>query len=180
MRVLASTLLALFLGLQQPALAEPQMLESHIKVQVTGMVRRPGLYRLVQGARQADAIQEAGGLRAGADVQYLSLAAGMEDGETLDVPQKGSAPSVENKRMASSPLRRSRAGHSGSSGQARIALNDATAEQLDSLPGVGPALANDILAYRRSHGRFRSLDELREIGGIGERRFARLKPLLKL
>lgn len=180
MRVVFSALLVLFLGLLQPALAEPQMLESHIQVQVTGMVRRPGLYRLLQGARQADAIQVAGGLKPGADVENLSLAAGLQDGETLEVSKQGTAVSAAANPMSPAPRRRPQGTLALSGGPARLDLNHATADQLDTLPGVGPTLANDILSYRRAHGRFSSLDELREIAGIGERRFARLKPFLKI
>lgn len=160
---LVFTLLTLLLP--TPARAQLIMVEGTIRVQVEGLVRRPGVYRLFQGSRTAEALQAAGGPRPGASLEGLNLAATLMDGERVVVTARGASPARVDAR---------------STPRAPLSLNRASAEELDRLPGIGPSLAADIVAYRRTHGRIQSLDELREIAGIGERRLARLRPLLQL
>ncbi len=160
------------------ATAQVQIQESWVRVHVTGRVKQPGVYTLPRGARGVDAIQAAGGITPGAVLEELNLASVLEDGARLDVPSTA-APA---KPMAVAPPPRRRAARSASrpASKAVIALNQASLEQLDSLPGIGRSLAEEILRYRQQKGAFRSLDELKEVPGIGERRFERLAPLLKL
>ncbi|MGD6745549.1 helix-hairpin-helix domain-containing protein [Streptomyces sp. BH106] len=136
-----------------------------IVVDVSGKVRRPGIQRLPAGARVADALRAAGGLRPGTDTEGLNRARLLVDGEQVVVgapaPAAAAAPS-------GAP-----AGASAPAGP--IGLNTATLEQLDTLPGVGPVLAQHIVDYRTEHGGFRSVDELREVNGIGDRRFEDLQ-----
>ncbi|MNY29382.1 ComE operon protein 1 [compost metagenome] len=158
------------------------LLEGSLHVQVKGLVKRPGVYQLRLGARGADAIQAAGGLLPGAELSGLNLAAALKDGDSLLVPKQGaSLPPGDSPpaRKASRARRGQEAAQAGSSSQV-VALNAATLAQLDALPGIGPAIAGDILAYRSKHGGFRSLDELREVPGIGERKLSRLRPFLRL
>ncbi|QLH21731.1 ComEA family DNA-binding protein [Streptomyces sp. Rer75] len=149
-----------------------------VVVDVTGKVRRPGLRQLPSGARVADAIKAAGGARPGADTSGLNRARPLVDGEQIVVgaPAKqapaGAAPTGPAPAPGSGPA-------PGAPSGGTISLNSATAEQLDTLPGVGPVLARHILDYRTQHGGFRSLDELREVNGIGDRRFADLRPLVQ-
>ncbi|MEB8336745.1 ComEA family DNA-binding protein, partial [Streptomyces endophyticus] len=135
-----------------------------VVVDVSGKVRRPGIQRLPAGARVADALRAAGGLRPGADTVGLNRARLLVDGEQVLVgapPAAAAAPS---------------GGPAGASAPAGpIGLNTATLEQLDTLPGVGPVLAQHIVDYRTEHGGFRSVDELREVNGIGDRRFEDLQ-----
>lgn len=173
------TLWLLLMSLALPAWGQTVVLEGTIRVHVQGLVKRPGLYRLVPGARRADAIQAAGGVLPGAQLEGLSLASALSDGDSVVVPKLGAAapgvsPSPPRGRR---PARNQRAPLSAS---APVNLNTATVAQLDALPGIGPSIANDIIGYRSQHGRFRSLDELREVAGIGEARLRRLKPLLRL
>jgi len=133
-------------------------------VDVAGAVRRPGLYRLAQGSRIADAVVRAGGATPGAVLDGVNLAAPLADGEQVVVPAKGAA-------AAAAP-----AGSSPSSGP--VSLSTATAEQLDSLPGVGPVTAQKILDYRTKHGAFHSVDELDAVPGIGPARLDQLRDLV--
>jgi competence protein ComEA len=132
-------------------------------VDVAGAVQRPGLVRLAKGARVADAIARAGGLTRHAERSGVNFAALVADGEQVLVPERGSA--------ASSP---------GAAGAATgpVSLSSASAEQLDTLPGIGPVTAEKIVAYRRQHGAFSSVDGLDAIPGIGPARIAELQGLV--
>jgi len=139
-------------------------------VHVAGAVRSPGVYRLRDGERVQDAVRRAGGPRAGADLNALNLAAKVADGQQVVVPRRGAA--------GAAPV--ATAGEPGAPPQAPVSLNTATAEQLDTLDGVGPATASKILEYRRQHGGFRSIDDLGEIPGIGPKRLAALRGKVQL
>ena len=143
---------------------------STLVVHVAGAVRRPGLVQLRAGARVSDAVAAAGGPARNAELASVNLARPVVDGEQLVVLARGQGPAV-----AAPPA----AGGSAASG-APIDLNSATLEQLDTLPGVGPVLAQRILDWRSEHGRFGSTDELREVSGIGEATFADIKSLVRV
>lgn len=160
----------------------PQVMEQRVKVHVAGYVRRPGLYALPIGSRVADALQAAGGLTKDAAIGDMALADTLEDGQTVRVPDNSKPQGVAGSIRAGlgglrQSLRRPRATESISR---RINLNRASAGDLDRLPGIGPGLAARILAYRAKTGGFQSVEELREVGGIGEKRLARLAPLLEI
>ena len=136
-----------------------------VVVDVVGQVRRPGLVRLPAGSRVDDAVQAAGGAVPGTDLSGVNLARVLVDGEQIAV---GITPRVPPP------------GTSGTSGAGAglINLNTATAGQLDSLPGIGPVLAQRVLDWRTEHGRFVSVDQLRQVSGIGEAKFADLRALV--
>ncbi|WP_399431831.1 helix-hairpin-helix domain-containing protein [Streptomyces sp. WAC05374] len=142
-----------------------------VVVDVSGKVRRPGVLRLPAGSRVADALRAAGGVRPGTDVTGLNRARVLMDGEHIVV---GAAPA---------PVGGVAPGANAPGGTAQapgpVSLSTATVEQLDTLPGVGPVLAQHIVDYRTRHGGFRSVDELREVQGIGERRFSDLQSLVR-
>jgi len=129
-----------------------------IVVAVTGRVHRPGLVELPPGSRVADAIEAAGGVLPDTDLSTLNVARKVIDGELISVGVAGSG------------------GVSTPGGTALIDLNTATVAELDALPGVGPVLAQRIVAYREQHGGFRSVDELKDVTGIGEATFVELEP----
>lgn len=181
-KLLTGTFLLLTLGLCSPLYGQSLVIESFIRVQVKGLVRHPGLYRLYQGARGADAIQAAGGILPGAELEGLNLASALQDGDSLIVPRHEAAVSLPTPSIGIARRRKARRGAPGKlpTGHVAFSLNAARAEQLDELPGIGPSLARDIVLYRTQHGTFHSLDELREVPGIGEHRLQRLKPFLRL
>ena len=136
-----------------------------VYVHVAGRVARPGLYRLPPGSRIATAIDRAGGPARGAELSAVNLAMRVQDGQQVLVPRRGSTPAAG-----------AAGGHA--EGGAPLSLGTATVEQLDQLDGIGPTLAKRIVEYREQHGGFRSLDELKQVEGIGDKRFAALKDSL--
>ncbi|WP_345647664.1 ComEA family DNA-binding protein, partial [Streptomyces tremellae] len=145
-----------------------------VVVDLAGAVRHPGVLRLPAGSRVEDALRAAGGPKKGTDLTGLNRARVLTDGEQVVVgAPRGTAPAQAAAGGPGAP------GVPGVPGGPPISLNTATADQLDSLPGVGPVLAQHILDYRTQNGGFRSVDELREVGGIGERRFADLEKLVR-
>ena len=145
-----------------------------IYVHVAGAVRRPGLLRLAEGARVAVAVDRAGGPLRQADLAGVNLAAKLEDGQQVIVPRRGATPGA-----AGSPGAAAGTPPPGSAGAPKLSLGAVTVEQLDELDGIGPTLAQRIVEYRTEHGGFRSLGELREVEGIGEKRFASLSEALQ-
>lgn len=137
-------------------------------VHVVGEVRRPGLYRLKEGARIADAVRRAGGAQRGADLAALNLAAPLVDGVQVLVPPRVAA--------GTTPPTSSQSGAEASSGP--ISLSSATIDQLDELPGVGPITAQKIVDYRAEHGPFASVDDLDSVPGIGPTRIEQLRDLV--
>jgi competence protein ComEA len=149
-----------------------------IWVDVAGAVRRPGLYALPAGARIAAALERAGGVRARADRSAVNLAAKLADGQQVFVPLRGRHGAAAASAGAASAAAGSAAGGAaapGASGGARISLSNATQAELEQLDGIGPALAQRIIQYRQQHGGFRSIGELQEVSGIGEKRLQALK-----
>jgi competence protein ComEA len=142
-------------------------------VHVVGAVRRPGVYRLRAGQRVQDAIRRAGGARPGADLQAINLAAKVADAQQVVVPRRGRGAAAGGPVTAAGGG--TGAGTPGGPPAAPVNLNTATAEQLDTLDGVGPATAQKILEYRQQHGGFRSVDDLAQISGIGPKRLEALR-----
>jgi competence protein ComEA len=147
-----------------------------IYVHVVGAVRRPGLMRLPTGSRVADALQRAGGPGPRAELATLNLAARLVDGQQIVVPAAGSAASA----AAGAPAAGAPGADAPSGGAATgVHLSTATVEQLDGVDGIGPTLAQRIIEYRDAHGGFRSLAELAQVEGIGEKRLATLREALQ-
>jgi len=134
-------------------------------VHVVGAVREPGVYRVDDGTRVEDAIERAGGATARADLSAINLAAKVADGQQVVVPRRG----------ATSAGAAPGAGAAGAPASGPVNLNSATAEQLDTLDGVGPSTATKILEYRTAHGGFSSIEDLAQIPGIGPKRLESLR-----
>jgi competence protein ComEA len=144
-----------------------------VVVHVAGAVRRPGIYRLTSSARVDDAVRLAGGATRRADLAGLNLAAKVEDGRQVLVPVRApltataTAPAVGGSTAASAAPQ-------------PVNLNTATLEQLDVLPGIGPAMAQRILDHREANGGFGSVEELADVPGIGDVRMASLRDQVRV
>ena len=138
-------------------------------VDVAGEVRRPGLVRVRKGARAGEAVQLAGGVTRHADPAGVNLAAPLADGQQVVVPRRGAA------AAGAVPSDPAAGAAPGAAPAASISLGSATVAQLDTLDGIGPTLAGRIVQYRTEHGGFQSIDELKQVDGIGEKRFESLK-----
>lgn len=130
-------------------------------VHVAGAVASPGLYRVPEGSRVDDAVTAAGGPAQDADLDEINLAAKLRDGDKVVVPRAGEGGTEE-----------------GGGTTDRVNLNAASAADLQELPGIGPALAERIVAHRTEHGPFRTVEDLKKVAGIGPKTFERLKDLV--
>ncbi|MEW6726805.1 MAG: ComEA family DNA-binding protein [Bacillota bacterium] len=136
-----------------------------ILVHVTGAVQQPGVYEFEQGARVNDAVLKAKP-QAAADIDALNLAALLEDGQKILVPEVRPDPPASGVPGGTGPQ------------SALVNINTADAAVLDGLPGIGPTLAQRIIQYRQEHGVFLSVDDLQNVPGIGESKMAELRPLI--
>lgn len=161
---------ALLPGTDQSAVVAPQespgppSVTAGILVHVLGAVTRPGLYELSEGDRVVDAIALAGGLSDGADPAGVNLARLVSDGEQLIVPLEGAAPAPGQ------PV----------AGDGRVNINTADATALDTLPRVGPAMAERIIAWREANGGFSSIEDLLDVSGIGDATLDGMRDLVTL
>jgi len=154
-------------GQPGPAASEATPLEitqprdtGSLVVHVAGAVRRPGVYRVARGARVQAAVKEAGGPGENANVAAVNLAAQLQDGQQVVVPERISTASP---------------GAAPSGGTGPISLSSATVQQLDELDGVGPTLAARIVEWRQANGGFAAVEQLLEVPGIGEGRLAAIR-----
>ena len=161
-------------GAAAPAATAPRGVElaaappeaERVVVDVTGEVRRPGVYRLRAGARVQEALRRAGGVTGAGDLSAINRAAKLADGQQIRVPGRAATPAgaVAGADTAAAP--------------GQVSLNAATPEQLDALDGVGPATARKIIAWRTANGGFSSVDDLAQVPGIGPKRLEALRPQL--
>ncbi len=159
--------------------AEPSATPSPYLIDVAGAVAQPGVYQLPPDSRVADALTAAGGLSAEANADLVNLAQPLQDGKQVMVPALGEpATTAETVTFADSSRSPAVEVDLGDGAGELVNLNSAEVEQLDSLPGIGPATAEKIIAYREQNGPFTSVEQLLDVSGIGEATFAELEPLV--
>ncbi len=157
---------------QTPAAPDATVPATEVYVHVFGAVASPGLYRLADGSRVVDAVAAAGGLIEGADEGAINLARPLADGEQLRVPLVGETPPAPVAAPGAGP-----GAPSGADG-GKVDLNTADLAALDTLPRIGPALAQRIIDWRDENGRFTSVDDLLAVPGIGDKMLASLRDLV--
>lgn len=158
-------------GAVRSAAVSPADHGGEVVVAVAGKIRHPGLVRLPAGSRVDDAVRAAGGVSPGASVGLVNLARKLIDGEQVLIGVEAPPGAVPGTGPSAA---------TGASGAAPIDLNAAVAGDLDHLPGIGPVLAERIVSWRTEHGRFASVDQLRQVSGIGESKFQQLKARVRV
>lgn len=173
-----------------------------VVVHVAGAVNRPGVYHLPLEARADDALRASGGAKPTANLDAINLAAHLTDGQQLYIPTRkeqpeGGAPTEtpvkplpRGPKSPAAPGTTVKAGSAGKSGgksaklsapgQGTVNLNTAGAEELQRLPGVGPAMSARILEYRKENGSFQRVEQLMDISGIGEKKYEKMRPFVRL
>jgi competence protein ComEA len=162
----------------KPIALEPSPTKAPIEVHVIGGVVRPGVYELPEGSRVKDAIEAAGGLLADADPGSMNLAAKVEDGQQLEIPGGESASSggtVGNTGPFQVVPTAASAAASPTPRTDLLDINTATAEELDSLPGIGPTTAQNIINYRNTNGPFAQIEDIMNVPGLGLATFDQIK-----
>jgi competence protein ComEA len=144
-------------------------------VYVCGAVRTPGVVRVPAGARVADALDLAGGPTSRAELAAVNLAAKVVDGQQVLVPEKGQAAVAPATASAAGAGSSTGAGLAAAPAGGLVDINTATLEQLDALQGVGPSTAQKIIDYRTANGPFSSIDDIKNVSGIGDAKFAAMK-----
>lgn len=152
-----------------------EKVKSKVTVDVKGAVVNPGVYTLKAGARVTDVIQEAGGMTEDADAKSVNLAASLSDEEVIYVANKDENVSVLDQTGTGQV---SDKGGQAVSKDGKINLNTATSEELQTISGIGAKRAEDIIAYRESHGGFQSIDDLKNVSGIGEKTLDKIRESL--
>ena len=175
------------LGDAKPALVAPA--NALAVVHIAGAVKNPGVYKFPMTARVDDAIKKAGGAKAAADLDAINLAERVEDGKQIFVPIKGAVTVGKelggkgSNSAAGTPKKSAestKAGKFTQPGKESLNINTANAELLQNLPGVGPAMADRIVSHRKENGPFSDPEQLMDVSGIGEKKFARMKPFVRV
>lgn len=151
----------------------PQAVPQSIVVDVKGAVKKPGVYEMKAGDRVHQAIREAGGVLDGAEQNQLNLAQLLQDGMVIFVPEKGEEMAPSGAASAGQSTNAGSTGQNDSS--TMVNINTATAEELQTLPGIGPSKAETIIAYREENGGFQTIEDMMNVSGIGEKSFEKLK-----
>jgi len=155
-----------------PILILPTPTSPLIAVHISGQVYSPGVYYLAPGSRVQDALLVAGGCTEQADADQINLAARLNDGQKLYIPAKGEVLNVNNPIQTPLPT------NSSWELPAVIDLNLASQQELESLPGIGPTKAREIIAYRQKNGRFVTIEEIQNVPGIGAALFNKIQPYI--
>lgn len=163
-------------GTEVPAVGEAEG-STEVVVHVSGAVASPGLVRLPAGSRVDDALRATGGATDEADLAALNLARPLADGEQVHVPRPGEEPPAVDAPATAGDGAGGAGGGSDAAAAGPIDLNTASVEQLDELPGVGPAIAQRIVDHREANGPFTSVDGLLEVSGIGPATLEKIRPL---
>lgn len=166
----AGILLAAGKPRSSPVMLLPTPAQTNLTIDVTGEVAKPGVYQLPPNSHVLDAIQAAGGLLVDADVNTLNMAAKLSDGQKIIVRAQGQPPLPMDETERSIPIEVN----------GLIDINTATTEQLETLPGIGPTKASDIITYRQKNGAFDRIEDIQNVSGIGPATFEAIRNLISV
>ena len=180
--------------------------ENKIIIHITGAIKKEGIYELKENSRIADAIQAAEGLTENANIQDINLAYVLEDGEKIHIPTKEETKQRNNetteknadktttyvtKNTGGTEKSASNAGNTNNSGNTKnnnsttnknekININTATQAELETLPGIGPSTALKIINYRKENGKYKTIEDIKKVSGIGDSKYNKIKELIKI
>lgn len=149
---------------------EKQIVEKEITIYISGEVKNPGVVTLKNDKRLSDAVKLVGGVTNDADLNNINLALKLEDEMHYIIPKKGEIISNSSNNVS--------LGNNSSNENGKININTATIEQLDQIPGIGEATANKILNYREEVGSFKSIEEIKNVSGIGDKKYENMKEFI--
>ena len=155
-------------------------IESNITIYITGAVVNEGVYKINKDSRIEDAIKEAGGLKENANIKEINLAYMLEDGMKIYIPQQNEnivedkTEGYINKEVTTNEK------NTKNFENKIININTATQTELENLPGIGPSTALKIINYRKEKGKFKKIEDIKNVSGIGESKFSKIEKLIKV
>lgn len=156
---------------------EMEEIKEKIKIHIAGAVNKEGLYELEEEQRIADAIEIAGGLKNDADLSDINLASKLEDGMKIYIPTVNE---TTNENINTENTYATQNSNTQEKATDKININTASESELDTLPGIGPSTALKIIKYREENGKFKSIEDIKEVSGIGESKYEQIKDLIKI
>lgn len=150
-------------------------------IHITGSVKNPGIVKLKEGSRIEDAIESAGGLTENADITKVNLAYVVEDGTKIKIPSAseediGDEDIIDSKSGDNIIIKENTVSSNNST--QTININKATEKEFETLPGIGPSLASKIIEYRNQNGKFESIEDIKNVNGIGDNKYEKIKDLI--
>lgn len=155
--------------------------QEKIVIHITGAICNEGIYKLEENSRIADAVKMAGGLKEDADLKQINLAYVLEDGMKINIPSKNdnSNENINNTENYITKEKLNSSNNTNSAKTSKININSATQTELETLPGIGPSTALKIINYRKEKGKFNKIEDIKNVNGIGESKFSKIKEFIK-
>ena len=163
-----------------------------IMVYITGEVKKPGIYELEENSRIKDVIEKAGGLKETADITDINLATILQDEDKITIPskeenkqEKQNTEKIQSNKQSKTTEKSQNTtsistNTTGKNQNTKVNINTATQTELETLPGIGPSIASKIMSYRKENGKFKSIEEIKKVNGIGESKYKKIKELIKV
>ena len=163
-----------------------------IMVYITGEVKNPGIYELEENSRIKDVIEKAGGLKETEDITDINLATILQDEDKITIPskeenkqEKQNTENIQSNKQSKTTEKSQNTtsistNTTGKNQNTKVNINTATQTELETLPGIGPSIASKIVSYRKENGKFKSIEEIKKVSGIGESKYANIKELIKV
>lgn len=163
-----------------------------IMVYITGEVKNPGIYELEENSRIKDVIEKAGGLKETADITDINLATILQDEDKITIPtkdkkmeEKQNTERIQSNKQSKTTEKSQNTtsistNTTGKNQNTKVNINTATQTELETLPGIGPSTASKIVSYRKENGKFKSIEEIKKVNGIGESKYKKIKELIKV
>ena len=153
--------------------------QEKIVIHITGAICNEGIYELEENSRIADAVKMAGGLKEDADLKQINLAYVLEDGMKINIPSKNESTN-EPSNNTESYITKENLNSSNNTKISKVNINNATQTELETLPGIGPSTALKIINYRKEKGKFNKIEDIKNVNGIGENKFNKIKEFIKI